>query len=222
MDESQMDIEKVLQRLRVPDDIDDLMEVTENLSVDPDPARVERIKERTLRRVCSEPGNDLCELGRERCEALKKRHYVKWWYVTAAAAAILLVILSTGPNNVIAAVNSMLSYIPGFGLHSTDKVNLVAVYPVRAERAGVKIDINGVLADRKGTSVMAYVQGGLPDMRSSYLVDSAGRRYPYRGGPIGQAGAGTGACENLWAGYTVLPANIREVALVIPSLSKRK
>lgn len=194
------DVEKALERLAVPDDI---TEFTKTYSLSPNQESIERIKHRTMQMVQT----DLHK---------PKRNPLKLWRAAAVAvAAILLLILGIGPNNVAAAVNRLLLYIPGFGIHSTQNVNLVAPNPVRAEKDGVKIDINGVLADSKGTSLMAYVEGLIPDIKSSYLVDLSGTRYPYQGGMMSTAGN----FQNYWAWYKVLPANVKEAALVIPSLS---
>lgn len=195
-----MDIEEALERLAVPDDI---TEFNKACSPSPDPESIERIKHRTIQMVQAEMNKP-------------KRNRLKLWHVTAAAvAAILLLILGIGPNNVAAAVNRLLLYIPGFGIHTSQNVNLVAPNPVRAEKDGVKIDINGVLADSKGTSLMAYVEGEIPDIKSSYLVDLSGTRYPYQSGMMSTAGN----FQNYWAWYKALPANVKQAALVIPSLS---
>lgn len=203
MTDNHMDIEEQLKRLVVPDDV---AEVTQTFTSGPDQSSIERMKQRTMKMAQSDPINNM-----------QKRNHRKLWYAPAVAVAaiFLVVILSIGPNNVIAAVNSLLLYIPGFGIHSTENVNLVATNPVRAEREGVKIDINGLLADGKGTSLIAYVGGNIPDVHSSYLVDLSGQRYPYQGGSL----AGTGEIQNLYSGYKALPPNVRQVALVIPSLS---
>jgi len=208
MTDNHMDIEGELKRLGVPDDI---AEVTQTFTYGPDQASIERIKQRTMQMAQSDP------IINE-----QKRNHLKLWIAPAVAVAaiFLVIILSIGPNNVMAAVNSLLLYIPGFGIHSTENVNLVAPNPVRAEREGVKIDINGLLADGKGTSLIAYVEGKIPDINSSYLVDLSGKRYPYQGGGIGEsAGTGTRIIQVLGSWYKALPANVRQVALVIPSLS---
>lgn len=202
-----IDIEEALQRLSLPDDIP---EFTQNFP-GPDLEASERIKRRTMQLVQSELMS---------CKPKSRRNQSKAWYITiVSAAAILLVVLLVGPNKVGAAVNSLLTYIPGFGIHSTEDVNLAAPNSVRAERNGVKIDINGVFADNKGTSVMAYVAGEIPDFNSSYLVDSTGKRYSYQGGSMGESQGSDGTIQNYWAWYTVLPADVKQVALVIPSLS---
>jgi len=205
MTDNHMDIEKALKRLGVPDGI----EVIKAFTSGPDQTSIERIKKRTMQMVQSDIINN----------KQKRSHFKLWYTTTVAVAAILLIILSFGPNNVMAAVNSLLLYIPGYGIHSTENVNLVAPNPVRAEREGVKIDINGLLADGKGTSLIAYVEGNIPDMNSSYLVDLSGKRYPYQGGSIGSTETKISAIQVLWSGYEPLPANVRQVALVIPSLS---
>jgi len=133
MTDNHMDIEEALKRLGVPDDI---AEVTQMFTSGPDQTSIERMKQRTMQLAQSDPINNK-----------QKRNHRKLWYAPAVAVAaiFLVVILSIGPNNVIAAVNSLLLYIPGFGIHSTENVNLVATNPVRAEREGVKIDINGII-----------------------------------------------------------------------------
>ena len=197
------DIEKALECLVVPDDIIEVIRA----SARPDPEATERIKQRTMQ---------LVQQTSSKPRPLPKRS--KTWYIAAVAvAAILLLVVVVGPNKVGAAVNQLLTYIPGFGIHSTEDVNLAAPNPIRAEKAGVRIDINGVLADNKGTSLMAYVEGVIPDFNSSYLVDISGNRYPYQGGNMVEAGPGT--FQTYWAGYKALPANVKQVALVIPSLS---
>ena len=205
MTDNHIEIEEALKRLVVPDDI---AEVTQTFASGPDKTSIERIKQRTMQMAQSD------QITKE-----QKRNRLKSWYAPAVAAAaiFLVVILSIGPNNVIAAVNSLLLYIPGFGIHSTQNVNLVAPNPVRAEREGVKLDINGLLADGKGTSMIAYVEGNIPDINSSYLVDLSGKHYSYQGGSI--VSTGTGNIQVLWSGYTALPDDVRQVALVIPSLS---
>lgn len=208
MIDNHMDVEEALKRLGVPDDI---TEFTRTFTSGPDQASIEKIKQRTMQMVQS-----------DQIKNKQKRNHFKLWYAPAVAVAamFLVVILSIGPNNVMAAVNSLLLYIPGFGIHSTEAVNLVAPNPVRAEREGVKIDINGLLADGKGTSLVAYVEGNIPDINSSYLVDSSGKHYPYQGGSIGEsAGTGTKAIQVLSSWYKALPSNVRQVGLVIPSLS---
>lgn len=207
--EDQMDIEVEIQRLGVPDDI---AEVTQTFTLGPDQTSIERIKQRTMQLIQSDPTN-----------AKQKRNHLKLRYTAALAVAsiLLVVILSIGPNSVMAAVNKLLLYIPGFGIHSVENVNLVASNPVRAEREGVKMDINGLLADSNGTSLVAYVEGSIPDINSSYLMDLSGKRYPSKGGSFVTAGPGprTMTIQNLLSSYTALPANVRQVALVFPSLS---
>lgn len=204
MNDDFMDIEQALEHLGVPDDINDITGTLPG----PDPKATERIKHRAMQWVQSETTGK---------PAPRPRHSRSRYATAVAVAALLLVVLGIGPNNIVAAMNRLLLYVPGFGIHSTENVNLVAPNPVRAERAGVKIDINGVMADGKGTSVMAYVEGEIPDINSSYLLDPSGQRYPYQGGNMSTAGSGT--FQNYWAWYKALPVNVKQVALVIPGLS---
>ncbi|MDR3602927.1 MAG: hypothetical protein P4L49_21030 [Desulfosporosinus sp.] len=194
------DIEEALERLCVPDDI---MEFAQTNSSEPTEESIERIRHRTL------------QLAQTGLKKPKQSRIKLWQAITVSVAAILLLVLGSGPNNIAEALNRLLFYIPGFGIHSTENVSLVVPNPVRVEKDGVKIDINGVLADDKGTSVMAYVESAIPDMNTSYLEDMTGKRYSYQSGNMCTAGN----FGNYWAWYKPLPSNVNQVTLVIPSLS---
>ncbi|MDQ7093188.1 hypothetical protein REC12_06260 [Desulfosporosinus sp. PR] len=197
------DSKEALERLIIPDDI---TEFIESYSQSPNQEALARIEHRTLRMVQSEPN-------------VSRRCRFKLWQVMAAAAAIILLFAGIGPNSIAGAVNRLLVFIPGFGISSSQNVNLFAPNPVRAEKDGIKIDINGVLADSKGTSLMAYAEGGTVDLNSSYLLDSAGVRYPYQSGNMVVTGSGNTRVQTNWAWYKALPADLKQVALVVPSLS---
>lgn len=197
-----LDIDKALEQLGLPDDF---IEVTGTPEDGPDRQTTERIKQRTLQMAQS----NLIEH-----KPRSKRRKV--WYTSAVAVAVFLLLIGVvGPNNVRAAVNRLLLYIPGFGVQSTENVNFFAPTLVRAERSGVKIDIRGLLADTKGTSLIAYVEGGILEVNSSYLVDESGEHYLYQSGHEGEAGN----IQILGVQYMPLPASVKQVALVIPSMS---
>lgn len=143
----EFDIAKELAELGLPDD---LARVALNDEAPPTPEAVARIKQMTMARVAQgarEPA---------RVPVLQPRRRRPWLSLVAAAAAGLLAVTGIlGPKNVLAEVQRLLSYVPGFGVREPGTLQLAAAGPVRLERGDRWVEVAGVLADQD--SIIVHV-----------------------------------------------------------------
>jgi hypothetical protein len=141
----EFDIAKELAELGLPDDLE---RVTLKDEAPPTPEAVARIKQMTMARV-EQGAHDPA-----RVPVLQPRRRRRWLGLVAAAAAGLLAVTGIlGPKNVLAEVQRLLSYVPGFGTRAPDAVQLAAAAPVRLERGDRWVEVAGVLADQDSITV---------------------------------------------------------------------
>lgn len=140
----------------------------------------------------------------------------------AAFLLVLLVSISLiGPQKVLAEVQRLLGYLPGYGFVEPDQT-LYLPAPVTVQQGDFTLEVTGVVADSKATQVNFTVTGlphqkfnptegyGLPAM---YLVlpDST---------HLSETAASVGIGNDLQASvsFPALPNGVDHVTLVVPSL----
>ncbi len=153
-------INKRLGGLGLPDDLVDVALADEP---GPTPEAVERIKQRALARAMAQPVG-----------APKARRRPTIW-LAAAAAALLLAFGVVGPARVIAAVQQLLAYVPGFGLQERGAVQLAAEQTVREVRGDQAVEVLGLQASEQSVSVRFKTRGFVIDKEQVSLVDDSGQ-----------------------------------------------
>lgn len=209
-----LNMEKFWQKLGLPDDILEGGHIApESLA----PQAMERIRHSALQKIAAAENKD------DSLAAREKKPKMKFRYIWAGvAAALLLALTIIGPQTVWAAANRLLVFIPGFGVQSGDDSTLFSPDLIRAEKAGVTLEIWGVLSDQKETEMKGFVRGYIPGIKNSYLIDESGQRYLYQRGCLTEGEGTGGSTQSFWINYQVLPANIRQITLVIPGQSDWK
>ncbi|HWJ02418.1 MAG TPA: hypothetical protein VNU93_01990, partial [Verrucomicrobiae bacterium] len=147
----------------------------------------------------------------------------------AVAVVVLLCLLGiAGPARVTATVHRLLTYVPGFGIQSSESFYLAAAQPVYFSKDGVSIEMRGLMADEKSTSVNVFVRGNLvlPNYVNAssaaagnysnlgfwvYLEDAAGNKYPLKG----VSSSNTDGLADYWLSFKPLPRETEKVTLVL-------
>jgi WD40 repeat protein len=149
------------------------------------------------------------------------------WAIPAALLALLLILfLAIGPQRVLAAVRSLLGYVPGMGYVDTQTTLRVLDAPVSQERDGITLDVLEGLADAQQVILQFKVDG----IRRDQYPDSEDAPFCAQGPvlrlPDGATLDTTGGEGNGWpSGYQTrvefgaLPAGVDQVTLWVPCLN---
>jgi hypothetical protein len=137
------------------------------------------------------------------------------WGLSFAALAIAFTCAAYGPQNVLAAVRTLIGYIPGIGFVEQDDSTLYLEKPVSVTQEGVTLTVEQAVADANGIVVSFHIDG-LPEPKPGeiftcvysdnrlLLPDGKDRR------PIGGGIAGTQARIE----FAPLPAGVKQVTLI--------
>lgn len=90
-----------------------------------------------------------------------KAHRRWFWVPAVAVLALALGLVVVTPQAVIAAVRSLIAYLPGIGFVQNEESTLYLPEPISVERDGVSLTIEQVVADTNAT-VVSYHIDGLP------------------------------------------------------------
>lgn len=113
----------------------------------PDPAFVGRLEADLVRRA-GQPGRARF------AQPVSLPHRQRVWFGTAALALMLVIaVLVVGPQQVLAAIQGIVSYVPGVGFVQDAETALVLSEPVTAVRDGVTVTVEEAVADVTGTRI---------------------------------------------------------------------
>lgn len=182
------DLQEHLAPLGLPDD---LPEVALGQVPRPDAAALARIKARALARararegapgqphalaVTPAPGPTAAPNPTR--PAVPRRRWT-WAVAAALALAALTTVALPVPRQVLAR---FLQFVPGFGAREAGEAQWAAARPVRLERNGQWVEVQGLVAG-KGTLTVRLSSLGVPlTFDNVYVEDGAGRRYALTGG----------------------------------------
>ncbi len=140
-----------------------------------------------------------------------KRSPRRFWIPAAVVLGLLLVLVISAPQTVLAAMRSLLSYIPGVGFVQTGETTLYLSEPVTAEQDGLVLTIDQVVASDEKV-VVSYHIDNLTQGSSACFYDDhqlvlpdGTTRYPIGGG----AGGDTATVE-----FAALPQGVTGASLI--------
>jgi hypothetical protein len=86
-----------------------------------------------------------------------KRISRRFWIPAAAVLGVLLVLVIVGPQNVLAAFQGLLSYIPGVGFVQNDETTLYLAEPVVVEQDGYTFTLDQVVANKDKVAIAYHM-----------------------------------------------------------------
>ena len=94
---------------------------------------------------------------------------MRWAMVRAAAFVVVVgVIVLMGPGQVLAQMQELLGYVPGYGFVDVNDVRMMAA-PISQTQGDVTVTVKQVLANQEGTYVVMKVEG-LPPQDDLYYA----------------------------------------------------
>lgn len=146
------------------------------------------------------------------------------WFTPAAVTLVLIMLFfSIGPQRVIAAIESLFSYLPGVGLVSDIDQAAILTEPVSKERDGYAITVENLVSSPERTWLRIKVDGWYESYDSTYHSDRQ-PDWPYLQLSDGQAiqanQSDTYIGDALYAEYQFppLPAGTKAVHLQLPQI----
>ncbi len=146
-----------------------------------------------------------------------------WLIAGVTAFVILFVLLAVGPQRVLAAVQSLFSYLPGVGIVKNVDEVVVLSEPIQVERDGYTVTVENLVASRERTWLRIKVEGwrkssdfiSYPELQPAWPQLDPGNQQPLMANTsdfyVGDA---------LYAEYqfSALPENTDEAVLLLPQL----
>ena len=144
--------------------------------------------------------------------------------VLTLLAALLLV----GPNRVLASIQELLRYIPGFGLVEENTTIRILAEPVAETRAGVTLTVKQVVLSAQRTSMSFSVTGLPPEALPAWVVEEKNRictpvtelRLP-DGTRLKGSGGGSSVSNNAYQYiffFPSIPTNVNEATWLLSCL----
>lgn len=135
--------------------------------------------------------------------------------VILALVVITLVIVIIGPQKVMAAFNSLFSYVPGAGFVEDAPSTLYLAEPVIVDQGGMKLTVQQVVADRNNV-VVTYELTGKPDGMLC-VFDSNRLRLPDGTTKLPVGGGISGTQAHIY--YQPLPEGVKTLTLLVSQQS---
>lgn len=166
------------------------------------------------------------------------------WALVMLVLVIVLSVLVVGPANLAAAMQQLLSYIPGIGLVQQSAGLRVLAEPVSLEREGITVTIEQAVTDGERTIVVMRVDGIPPEARprgedaaacyeNAELLaaaggtamnrdgsgdDARGGESTWRGQMMSAEGGGWGSGYEWRMVFAAIPPEVNRVTMHIPCL----
>ena len=93
------------------------------------------------------------------------------YILLALGLTLLTALLLVGPDRVLASIQELLRYIPGFGLVEEQSSIRILAEPVAQTREGVTLTVKQVVASTQGTSISFGITGLSPEALPSWVVE---------------------------------------------------
>jgi len=149
-------------------------------------------------------------------------HPTRTLVISGFLIIILAGVLIAGPHNVVAAIRSLVGYLPGVGFVQNTAQTRILSTPVVVERDGIRVTIEEALADSQQT-VIVYRIDNLPQAEKS--IEATPPTMPYlqlADGTIFKVTYGdSGGKDGVWRerlGFPPLPVGIDDFRLIISQL----
>ncbi|MDW7651954.1 MAG: hypothetical protein SCK29_10835 [Bacillota bacterium] len=191
----------------LPDDIVDVI-CKDNIPVDERTKRSIQVK--TLRRIH----------GRTEKRPL--------WLQVAAAAFLAMILVSAvvGPNRILAGINGLVRFVPGFGLEETEQIMLALAEPVKVVHGENEFEINGLLVNDEYTIAHIRANGPSPDSTLFTGTDKQGEALPYLEGedgaryPLLSSSISYGGTAHASLVFGAIPSEYRNINIALPDASE--
>ncbi|MTI85523.1 MAG: hypothetical protein FH756_16915 [Firmicutes bacterium] len=153
----------------------------------------------------------------------KRESFRRFIGVRTAAAVLVLVLVTTlaiGPQKVLAGLENLLRYVPGFGVQNIKgQTFLATTRPVIVQSGNKRLEVLGLFCDGKDTGLHIKAANVWNDIKPEdfrakpYLVDEHGEKYTDWGYSLSRGG--NGPVEGYFS-YGPLRRNPDYVKLIIP------
>ena len=112
----------------------------------------------------------------------------KFWIPSVSALGVMLILIIVGPQTVLAAFRSLLSYIPGIGFIQKGETTLFLEKPVVVKQDGYSFTVDNVVADAEKVVVAYHLSGTSGDIQTctydgnQIILPNGKSRLPINGG----------------------------------------
>ena len=153
------------------------------------------------------------------------RYRTAWKVSLISLVAILLIMFAINPQGVIAAVRSLIGYIPGIGFVDSSAHIFLLDEPVTVQREGITLSVLQGAADKQHTVILYQVEGlsrAAANSQGENVVTGSLELLRLPDGttfkPLMGGGGGWAIGYQQRLEYPPLPAGVNEATLVVPVL----